>query len=453
MTCAPELFRLPVLDRQLLHAPLDGVLAMAGGDVDAGELLAALAPQLGSGAAPQPRSGPVTAPAFLGLIPTRGCSMDCAYCDFPAPKRAAVMSVELARRAVDHYLALLTRAGAAQARLQFFGGEPLHAPGLVRAAVEHARARSAALGLELHAEATSNGLYGPALTEWVAHNLDAVVLSLDGPPDILDRHRPGLGGRSVADALVRTGRRLSAGPAQLFLRACVTAGTVQRLPEIARWFAQEFRPVAVCFETLHAGARATAAGLAPPDPFEFAEQFLAAEGILAEAGIGAVLSTADITGRPRTSFCPVGDDALIVSPGGVVSACYLLEEDWRARGLDLRLGEVDAAGFALSPAAVQRARDLGVQGKPRCRDCFCRWHCAGGCHARHPAGARPGDYDASCLQTRTISLHRLLRQAGEPELAAAWLADRDAVERAVRQRDDRLVPLGAGVSLGAGGAR
>jgi len=130
----------------------------------------------------------------------------------------------------------------------------------------------------------------------------------------------------------------------------------------------------------------------------------------------------------------VGSDALIVSPDGAVDACYLLQQDWR--GLDLRLGRLGEEGFDLDAAAVQRVRDLRVEAKSLCRDCFCRWHCAGGCHVNHRADAPPGHYDRLCVQTRVVTLHRLLRQAGEADLAAAWLAARDDV--AVLQPNDRL---------------
>lgn len=425
-----EAFALPVLDRTLVYAPLDHVLLVADDGVTRAELGAAVAPLVGR-AAPARRTGRVTAPSFLGLISTRGCNMACPYCDFAASKRGSpVMTEEVARRAIDAYLGMARDT----AQLHFFGGEPFHAPTLVQFATAYAREQAARLGLALHVEATSNGLYGRFLCEWIAQNLDAIVLSLDGPPDILDRHRPGLGGVSVSDVLVHSAQRLAEGPVELHLRACVTAGTVERLPEIAAWFAAEFRPVSVCFETVHAGR---APGFTPPDPWHFAAAFLAAEEVLAAAGVRAVMATAE-TDSVHSSFCPVGSDALIVSPDGAVDACYLLQQDWR--GLDLRLGRLGETGFELSETAVQRARALTVEDKPLCHDCFCRWHCAGGCHVNHRADAPAGTYDRLCVQTRVITLHRLLRQAGEADLAAAWLAARDVV--AVLQPSDRLAGVG-----------
>ena len=136
--------------------------------------------------------------------------------------------------------------------------------------------------------------------------------------------------------------------------------------------------------------------------------------------------------------------AVFVSPEGDVDACYLLEESWRGAGLDMRLGRVDVArgALALDPAAVARVRGLNLANKPRCRDCFCRHHCAGGCHVNHGCDGAPGSYDDLCLLTRVASAARLLRELGQDDAADAWLADRAALERTAVQCDDRL--LGGG---------
>ncbi len=202
------------------------------------------------------------------------------------------------------------------------------------------------------------------------------------------------------------------------------------------------QPRAVCFETLSPTPSSDQAGLAPPDPFLFARNFDKAAQIPAAYGIRAVLSTAEIDAC-QVSFCPVGRDALIVSPDSRIDACYLLEERRRERGLDMRLGWVDVAArrLVVDDDAVQRVRQLNVTNKPRCAHCFCRFHCAGGCHIRQPPAREPGAYDDLCLQTRLVTACKLLRALGEDALANRWLDDRDALELAARQSDDRLLSM------------
>ena len=292
----------------------------------------------GEVAPPQPRAGGLGLPYFLGLLPTRGCNMACRYCDFAAPKSASpVMSLDVARAAIDGYLRLLGEPAARQAEVQFFGGEPFHAEEVVHFAVAYARLRSRELGLGCRFEVTTNGLFSEARCRWIADNFDAVVLSLDGPPDIQDRHRPGLRGRP--DLRDRDAERGHPVGGFLPARAAGLRDAGDRAPAARdrQWFGATFRPSSVCFEALQPTPLAAAAGLAPPDPYVFAASFDAARRWLAGRDIEAVLSTAD-TERCQVTFCPVGRDALIVSPDGMVDACYLLEESWRSTGLDMRMG-------------------------------------------------------------------------------------------------------------------
>ncbi len=449
---ADGIFVIPVLGRFLIYAPLHATAALVDraaahrlhqGPAAAGEQgpLAELSRALaGPGEPPPaPRSGDL-APAFLGLLPTRGCNLACRYCGFQACGRSRAMSLRLVRDAIDWYLGLVAAAGEPQAEVHFFGGEPFFAPEVLDLAVPYARARAREVGCALRTEVATNGVYDERRARWAADNIDTIVLSLDGPADIQNRHRPASHGRPSAEAAERSARIFSEGATELSLRACVTSETVSRVPEIAGWFCAEFRPTAVSFEPLQPSAESQAAGLEPPDPWQFAREFMAAARILEAHGVEPVYATADIGAR-RVSFCPVARDAAIVSPGGEISACYLLPQEWQARGLDLRLGRMAGGRARLDARAVARARELNVYNKPHCARCFCRWHCAGGCHVNHRPPDAPDAYDRLCVQTRIIALCTILRTMGCGELTAALLDDRPALERAVGQASDRLVDV------------
>jgi uncharacterized protein len=212
---------------------------------------------------------------------------------------------------------------------------------------------------------------------------------------------------------------------------------VDRLPEIAEWLCREFRPVSICFEPVQPTAQSAAAGLLPPDPWRFARRFVEAAAVLEGFGVEAVYAAADIRAR-RVSFCPVGQDVVIVSPDGLLSACYLLRQDWEEKGFDLVLGRMENGTVYLDEEALAAIRALNVRNKPFCRRCFCRWHCAGGCHVNHVLPAGDGAYDRLCVQTRIITLGNILRAMGQDALLAALLDDGAALARAVEQRSDRI---------------
>jgi uncharacterized protein len=450
-----HIFAIPVLDDYLIYGPLHNFAALvdplalrlvrdnlvSARDSNTKQLVEILPILRSEGRpAPEPRQGPF-APAFLGLIPTRGCNLACEYCGFVAPEDAdKIMDLELARDAIAWYLDLVVQAGLQSAEVHFFGGEPFCAEEVVDFAFHFARLKAANAGCTVRFEVATNGTFDEERCRWVADSFDTVILSLDGPPDIQDRHRPRKNGRGSFEAVARSATILSQGAAELSFRVCVTEETVGRMAQIAAWLVQEFRPVSVCFEPVQPSAPSEAAGLYPPDPWSFARGFVQAAWTLEACGVVPVYAAADIHAR-RVSFCPVGQDVAIVSPGGTIAACYLLRQEWEAKGFDLLLGRIEGGAVSLDGNAVEATRGLNVWSKPLCEHCFCRWHCAGGCHVNHQHPNTASHYDDLCVQTRIISLCNILKAMGRDDLVPALLDGPGALEKAVWQAKDTIVDI------------
>jgi uncharacterized protein len=390
---------------------------------------------------PSPRQGRFD-PWFLGLLPTRGCNLACGYCGFLTGQEAdQVMDLALVREAVAWYLGLVSQSGARTAEVHFFGGEPFCAEEVVDFAYHFARLKAVEVGCTVRFEVATNGTFGEDRCRWVADSLHNVILSLDGPAAVQNRHRPYLGGQGSFEAVARSARILSEGTTELSFRVCVTTETVDQLPEIAGWLCQEYRPLSICFEPVQPTLQSETAGLLPPDPWDFARGFIQAARVLKAHGVEPIYAAADIRTR-RVTFCPVGRDVPIVSPDGVISACYLLRRDWESKGLDLRLGRIDNGSVVLDRERVAAARSLNVHNKPLCTGCFCKWHCAGGCHVNHVLLDTPGAYDRLCIQTRIITLSNILKAMARDDLVAELLADAEALERVVWQVSDAMADVG-----------
>jgi hypothetical protein len=110
--------------------------------------------------------------------------------------------------------------------------------------------------------------------------------------------------------------------------------------------------------------------------------------------------------------------------------------------MDLRLGRLrPEGGFAVNPDAVSRMEQV-TETPQRCRECFCRPSCAGGCWVNHSYPGAPASYDDFCLQTRLITATELLRDLDAAELAEEMLARRPWAEALAWHTDDRLVGEG-----------
>ncbi len=447
-----RVFAFPLVDDILLSAPLSGLsaLANAGGARLLGKALlgskpdpavASLADQLLADFSPLPpaRTGSFI-PSLLGILPTRRCHLACRYCGFlPDGNEPAAMETPIIEAAVGYYLSALARENIDHGEVHFFGGEPFFAPEALQATVRIARAEAARQGIRLRFFAITNGIFSEEMARWAAESLDSIVLSLDGPPDIQDHHRPRRDGGPTYEIAARTARILAEGPVALYLRACVTAQTVSRLPAIARDFCEEFRPQGICFEPLQP-PDFPLEGMTPPDPWAFIRAFYEAAAVMAAYGVTPIHASADLSAA-HASFCPVGNDALIVSPGGDIAACYLMKAEWEARGFDLVLGRIEGDQVMIDNGRVERIRRFNVHEKPFCQRCFLQFACAGGCHVNHPLPEPGGAYDARCIEARGLGLLQLALGVGGPSLAESLLDDEAAFRRAVLQPDDSIFAL------------
>lgn len=442
-------FLLPVLDKWLWYAPLHGVAALL--NRSAARLLreprnSNLPGELGKlcdlirtvpDSPPRPVEGELI-PAFLGIIPTRGCNMSCVYCNFGgSAAKKAFMPPELATAAIDWAAGQRAKAGESTFHVQFFGGEPFIAQDLVEIVVHRARYVTSQQGLMPYFDASTNGLFNERQCRFIGDYFDGIVLSLDGPPAFQDRYRPVAKGRPSSAIVERNARTLSEMPLDLCLRLCVTQESVNHMERIARWMIESFDPSTINFETLTPGELATRAGLAPPDPYQFAVQAERVFQIAEAAGVKAVYAATE-TRTPRLSFCPVGQDVVIVSPEGRLSACYLLPEEWQQRGLDLDIGQLHSdRGATIFPVALAKVRRLPTD-KPRCERCFCQYTCAGGCHVNQPSNDGDREYTDFCIQTRLITAGRLLQDLGFENVHHELLRNRNAMERLAQNPCDAL---------------
>lgn len=443
-------FAVPVFDRWLIHAPLHEITALVNhsmvetlkagpvrGRKDSFNRLCGLL----SGeppAIPRANTGPLR-PDFLGIIPTRSCNLNCVYCAFASSGTCDdTMEFSLAAAAVSWMADYIQETGQNTLEIHFFGGEPFVASEVVDVTVHKARLCAQRYGLKHRFEISTNGFFDDSRCLFVGDYFDTVVLSMDGPEEIHDRYRRG--SRSFA-TVAGNAHRLSTMPVELCIRACVTQETVGRLDHILSWLCTNFKPSSISFEPLQPSPENDGSGLYPPDPWTFAASFFRSYVIAESHGVDLIYSSA-LVHTVRHTFCPVGRDTIIVSPDGRISACYLLENEWTKRDLDLNMGNIDSAGNVdFNLAAIERIRNLTSLG-PRCRHCLARWHCAGACHVNHSYPGCSVIFNDVCIQTRILTVCLLLYELGYQSEAERLLDDRLELEHLVYRASDCLVDWG-----------
>ena len=365
--------------------------------------------------------------------------MACRYCDFrDREPRQRVMDPAIAVHAIDFMAEYCEKREQKNYQIQLFGGEPFVEDRVVDVVVHHARLVASRIGVSPSFVVSTNGLFGPARRRFVGDYFDRVVLSLDGFREFHDRNRPMSVDRPSFDEVVETARYLSTARAQLCIRCCVTSESVLDLESIAHWLCEEFHPAVVNFEPMTESPESREAGLAPPSPYDFARHALRSWRVLRLHNCEPASAPILTDGLQNTS-CPVGKDAVIVHPDGLLASCYLLPSDWEARGMDLTIGRILADGTVdIRMPDVLRLRRL-VQSKPGCARCFCRLTCAGGCHVNRSYPGCPEGYSDSCLAIRALTAAALLEDLGQADVADTLVVDAAALDELSARTSDRVV--------------
>ncbi len=377
-------------------------------------------------------------PIFLGIIPTRACNLSCRYCGFGAlAADTDTMDCDLANNAVDWMAAYARHCKKKSLDIHFFGGEPFFAPHVVEAVVQRGRQAGDKHHLVPKFQVSTNGFFDEKRCRYVGDHFDAVVLSFDGFEEIHNQHRPLRNGAGSFRVVARNAAILSKSSAELNIRVCVTEDSVAVLDKICEWFCQNFNSPTINFETIQPTPESEKAGLRLPDPWQFIKMVRKSFELSRSFGVRTIYNSSS-TKRLRHSFCPVGKDALIVTPAGQVNACYMLEQDWQKGGLDLRLGKVLADGtLDVDMQAVQRVRQI-TEVTAKCRTCFCQWYCAGGCHVQRNVNPQDEVRKNFCIQTRVLAACHLLDDLGADVSVHKFVDNQEAMERLAFQRSDTL---------------
>ena len=138
--------------------------------------------------------------AGMVAVLTRRCNLACPYCFEGGQAPEGDMFGETA----DLLAAMIGREYLAKGwrvDLDFYGGEPLLRPDLIRRIAAPLKVAGGGL---FHGHMVSNGtlLKRGVMTELVALGIESVKVTLDGPPSVHDRYRPyGGGAGSFSDIL------------------------------------------------------------------------------------------------------------------------------------------------------------------------------------------------------------------------------------------------------------
>ena len=313
------------------------------------------------------------------------CNLACKYCfadegEYHGQKRE-LMSLEVGKQAIDF---LIENSGnRVNLEVDFFGGEPLMNFDVVKEIVAYGRSKEKAANKNFRFTLTTNGmLLNDEVIDFCNREISNVVLSLDGRKEINDMMRPFRGGQGSYDQIVPKFQKMaeSRNQTNYYVRGTFTHYNLDFAKDVLHMADLGFKQISV--EPVVAPPEADYA-IREEDVPVLCEEYdrLAAEIVRREkAGehFNFFHFMIDLTGGPcvakRLSGCGSGTEYLAVTPWGDFYPCHQFvgQEEFLMGNVDDGIVREDIR---------DEFKTCNVYAKEKCRDCFARFYCSGGCAA------------------------------------------------------------------------
>ena len=311
------------------------------------------------------------------------CNIRCKYCfasqgDFRGDR--SLMSDEVGYKAID--FVIKNSGNRHNLEVDFFGGEPLMNFEVVKRIVEYGKEKGKEHNKRFRFTITTNGLLlEDEIISYINENMDNVVLSIDGRKKVNDNMRFTVNGNGTYDLIVPKYKKLIAerGNKNYFVRGTFTRENLNFSQDVLHLAELGFKNTSVepvvseCYNEY---------ALREEDlPVIFAEYDL-----LAQEYVNRYYNNKfnffhfqiDLSQGPcitkRISGCGAGSEYLAITPDGEIFPCHQFvgqKEFSMGNLLEDRFDQGIASSF----------QDANIYSKPKCKTCWAKFYCSGGCHA------------------------------------------------------------------------
>lgn len=343
------------------------------------------------------------------------CNIRCGYCfastgDYHGGRK--LMPLSVASKAIDFLLE--TSGSRKRLEVDFFGGEPLMNFDVVRETVLYAREKEKQFGKRIGFTITTNGtLLDKEIEEFINENMDNIVLSIDGRKQINDRMRKYVDGTGTYDSIMPRLKSFvsSRGDKSYYIRGTFTANNLDFCNDVLHLADQGFKEISI--EPVVAEKEKGYALKEEHLPIIYQEyEKLAAKYIeYNESGKGFRYYhfLMDLDGGPcvykRISACGSGVEYFAVTPDGELYPChqfvgrqdYLMGDVWKG---------------VVRKELQEEFSENTVYHKGKCRECWARFYCSGGCQANAASfnNDLKAPYELECqLQKKRIECAIMLK--------------------------------------------
>lgn len=345
------------------------------------------------------------------------CNLACKYCfadegEYKGDK--GMMSFEVGKQALDFLIA--NSGNRRNLEVDFFGGEPLMNFDVVKQLVRYGREQEKIHNKNFRFTLTTNGvLLNDDIMDFINEEMANVVLSVDGRKEIHDLMRPTRNGKGSYDLIIPKFQKLaeSRKHKNYYVRGTFTHNNLDFAEDVLSLADLGFEQISV--EPVVAQDDQDYAIRESDIPKICDEYDKLAKALIERKkngkGVNFFHFMIDLSGGPcvakRLSGCGSGTEYLAVTPWGDLYPCHQFvgQEEFLLGNVFDGVKKTDICDeFKL----------CNVYAKSKCKDCFARFYCSGGCAANsyNFTGAINDTYDVGCeLQKKRIECAIMMKAA------------------------------------------
>jgi len=345
------------------------------------------------------------------------CNLACKYCfaeegEYHGDR--SLMSYEVGKKALDFLIA--NSGNRVNLEVDFFGGEPLMNFQVVKDLVAYGRSQEKEHNKKFRFTLTTNGmLLTDEIMEFAKKEMANVVLSVDGRKEVHDFMRPTRNGKGSYDLIIDKFIKMAElrNQTNYYVRGTFTHYNLDFSKDVLHLADLGFKQISA--EPVVAPDTQPYAIKEEDLPRLFEEYDLLAREMVerekAGKGFNFFHFMIDLTGGPclykRLSGCGSGTEYLAVSPWGDLYPCHQfvgMEE--------FKLGNVDTG--IEKQELVDEFKLCNVYAKDKCKNCFARFYCSGGCAANsyNFHGNLLDAYDIGCeLERKRVECAIMIKAA------------------------------------------
>ncbi len=345
------------------------------------------------------------------------CNLACQYCFAQEGEyhgRRALMSFEVGKKALDFLVA--HSGNRVNLEVDFFGGEPLMNWQVVKELVAYGRSLEEPYHKKFRFTLTTNGvLLDGEVLEFANREMSNLVLSIDGRRQVHDRMRPFRGGQGSYDLIVPKFLEAakSRGQMNYYVRGTFTRNNLDFSEDVRHLADLGFEQISV--EPVVADPKEPYALQEEDIPRLLEEYDKLAADLLKRHREGKPVNffhfMIDLQGGPcvakRLSGCGSGTEYLAVTPWGDLYPCHQFVGNEA-----FLLGNVEEG--IVRQDLVDAFKCCNVYAKEKCRNCFAKFYCSGGCAANsyNCHGNINDAYDLGCeLEKKRVECAVMIKAA------------------------------------------